>query len=292
MKGFLKVGLIVCYAACGASIAFGKDADFQEALRGQLVVIDAQADFKIKPQPARKAQSHKMGFVISDDGLILTTYSLISSLGPDQGEIEPELIEISAAPAAPSRPTGDVPAVIYSEDIRHNLLLLRAKDLKRTKYLALGDSSAKIGSLVTMAYGPSNSLYQYASARTSVNSATDLWGTDFNLGVNNGGAPVYDDSSGKIVGILREKYPTDQQYNFVISDGIGATVVVTCFVVAKQRLGRRGGAKTNEKQFNFFLNRPETNDSNVTEQICYSKLISDDLNFKHSRRADSEASSC
>ena len=80
-KGFLKVGSIVCYAACGASIAFGKDADFQEALRGQLVVIDAQADFKIKLYLVRKAQSHKMGFCHLRRRIGLTTYSLISSLG-------------------------------------------------------------------------------------------------------------------------------------------------------------------------------------------------------------------
>ena len=69
-----------------------------------------------------------MGFAVSNDGLVLTTYDVISGLGI----IKQGSIKISAAFATDdTQPSATLPAVIYSEDLTHQLLLLHVKGLKR-----------------------------------------------------------------------------------------------------------------------------------------------------------------
>ncbi len=134
MKFVSSVVLTVGCLVYGASIAFADNAELHEALRPSLVVIESHGILA----DGTPAQSFRMGFIVSD-GLVLTTYSLLTSLG----NVKPESITISAAPAGPSRrPEANLPAVIYSEDTRHNLLLLYVKGLKRDKHLDLGDSAA------------------------------------------------------------------------------------------------------------------------------------------------------
>ena len=83
---------IVAHLVYGASVALASDADLHKAVRPQLMVIEARG----KPEgAAAPTDSFRMGFTISDDGFVITTYTLLSKLG----DVKPESITVRAAPA-------------------------------------------------------------------------------------------------------------------------------------------------------------------------------------------------
>jgi hypothetical protein len=267
MKPFLKVGWVVGYVAYGVSVGLASNDVTKNAVRSQLVVIEAsEGDEKID----------KLGFLISDDGLILTSYSLLSDLRTRLGSVsksfDPELVQYVAGPAEGYRPnTKFSPAVVvYSEDQRHSLLLLRAKELKRADYLELGPSFEG-DKLFAAVYNKDKKLDEAQSDRGLLER--NLWETPgFHLDEEQGGAPVYADGpgpadGGKIVGVLQDKTKSDD-HNRVTPIEFAWPLLLPLNVFGQEKeLGEI------DRQFDLFISKPHIKDSPVTYRLCYRKLV-------------------
>ena len=174
MNSVLSGGLSVALV-CGTSVALADadlDADLRK-LRGQLVVIQATATPVGAAGPPR---SYRMGFVASDDGLVLTTYDLLNSLG----QFNSGTLEIKVALATPeTRPDRDYPlADIYSENMKHKLLLLHVKGLTRDNPLKLSFSSTlAVGTLLATLGYDDKGKFQTPSGTGATETQGVLWET-------------------------------------------------------------------------------------------------------------------
>ncbi len=262
MNSVLSGGLSVALV-CGTSVALADadlDADLRK-LRGQLVVIQATATPVGAAGPPR---SYRMGFVASDDGLVLTTYDLLNSLG----QFNSGTLEIKVALATPeTRPDRDYQlADIYSEDLKHKLLLLHVKGLTRDNPLKLSFSSTlAVGTLLATLGYDDKGKFQTPSG-TGATETGVLWETGIKIDSNQAGAPVYSSANRNIIGVIQEKGLNGM--GIVVPMYVARPLLLPISVTDDEvELGQV------ERQFQWNLVPSFLPDANVKLRLCYDNFI-------------------
>jgi hypothetical protein len=194
----------------------------------------------------------------------------------------PTAITISAAPATtPTRPNAifsDFPAVIYSEDKLHNLLLLQVKGLKHDTHSDIGESAVFNGGGILLTSGYDHNGQYQTHEGSPPKEAGALWEVkDLDVDDEETGAPVYSSAGREIVGMALGRTapdgaPAPKGKGYVLPLELARPLLLPISVSGDEaKIGEV------EKQFQWSLIPAEAPDSPIRLRLCYVQFISTKL---------------
>ncbi len=282
--GNLSILLLTCIVG-GYSLSFAEDQTPQElnaSINSQLVALEATGTNNAEKQNSSKTT----GFAISDDGFVLTAYELVSKLG----DVRPKSIDIRATGTQ-----GTLPAVIYSSDPLHNLLLLQVKGLKGVKDLVMGISVDFDGKtpLTISTFGGVGKFLNPTGWLKTPDGYWHLWETSFTISDETSiGSPVYG-IDGKILGIVRGKMGPLQAVHVIPIDLADSLLAPLKLSAMKQNIEKLRSEEQKllssdlndiqnkisvlQHQFTWTLRKDESDPGSQKYKLCYQKLIPGNL---------------
>jgi S1-C subfamily serine protease len=207
---FVLAIAILCY---GPVIGGGATVRAQEAhklIRPSLVYLKATGQVRSGPNASEEVDTFGTGFLVSSDGLVLTTYHLLSELG----DFEPRTVRIEARIG--DRSENARPAAIVDASINTDLLLLKlppASDDYTAVSLGTAYDHNDAEDIYTSGFPKSISfITQAGKIQAREGPGGSLWTTNLQFEHGQSGSPVYDDS-GKVIGVVKG---TEGTLNYIV----------------------------------------------------------------------------
>jgi S1-C subfamily serine protease len=171
-----------------------------DTIRPSLVYLKATALGKEGPQTGVPVESHATGFLVSEDGLVLTVYHLISELGnvvPQSVRIEARIGDKHSAPLSAM--------LVEGKQITDLLLLNIAPGKDKYPKVTLGNarSHPKGGTVYTSGFTKSIT-YRYHEDKIEAREGPRgyLWTTGLEFENGQSGSPIYN-AAGEIIGVVK-----------------------------------------------------------------------------------------
>jgi Trypsin-like peptidase domain len=180
-----------------------KPQELHDLIRKSLVHLTANGQVKSGNNAPQDVTASRTGFLVSSEGLILTTYDLVSDLG----DIEPRTVRIEAKIGDKSANVR--PAAIVDAAINTNLLLLKLPPSAAgypPVYLGNSYNHDDAQDIYTSGFAEqlntAKTDYGRINAREAPNPYAYLWSTNMkSQDGQGGGSPIYDDR-GHVIGIF------------------------------------------------------------------------------------------
>ena len=202
----LRAGAIVIagvYFALAMHHGKAHAQNVHEQIRLSLVHLKATGQVGSDPNTSQEIQTFATGFLISSDGLVLTTHQLISELG----DVQAQTVGIEARIGDKS---ADIrPAAIIDANTNADLLLLKLPPPSGDDYLPaqLGDAyEYDYGDVIYTSGFPEDISYKTDDGKIEATEGPArhayLWTTDMKFEDGLSGSPIYNDE-GKVLGISK-----------------------------------------------------------------------------------------
>ena len=194
-----------CAIVLGFAISDGFAQTAHEKVQPSLVFLKATAISVSGNTFSSPVESEATGFIVTEDGFILTVYHLIAKLG----EFAPESLEIRGNVGKKAEEPKD-PVSIVDGSPNLDMLLLKIPDFSSEDYtpVQLGDSG-KVETTVELytsgfPHGLTTILTDSGKLTSRDGPGGYLWTTDLKFGGGQSGSPIYL-NSGEVVGIAKGK---------------------------------------------------------------------------------------
>jgi S1-C subfamily serine protease len=200
-----KATLQICWMAVllGVAIAHAHPAIAQsghDVIRPSLVYLVAKAQVASGPSASQTVESHGTGFLVSEDGLVLTTYHLVSALG----DIVPATLTIEGRVKAKNAVSNKATVVDGSANV--DLLLLKLPpDVDSYSKVQLGNARSHNDAdpIYTSGFPRSiNYRTQEGTIEAREGPGGYLWATSLNFEEGQSGSPVYN-KAGLVLGVVK-----------------------------------------------------------------------------------------
>ena len=194
----------LCLAMFLMTAAAQRDAHAEprhDLVKPATVYLHAKGKAKSGANMGQFIDSHATGFLVSEDGLVMTVYHLIQKLG----DVEPATVTIKARLG--SKDANEMKAWIIDAKITTDLLLLRLASQGPHPKVTLGSAQDHREGDTIYSYGfPSMVETPYINPTGTIESRFGpggyLWITGINFTPGESGSPVYNEQ-GQVIGIVK-----------------------------------------------------------------------------------------
>ncbi len=196
------------------TIPYAHAQSVHEEVRPSLVYLKATGIGAAGQTMGVKQELYATGFLVSEEGFVLTVYHLLAKLG----DVRPETIEVVGNLKEKS---AQLPLRLWVIDANPSLDLLLLKlspRAERFQKLALGraDAVGAADPIHTSGF-PKSIDYMARDGKILVRDGPggNVWATDLNLEEGQSGSPVYD-GQGNVIGIAKASATANSGTNFFI----------------------------------------------------------------------------
>jgi hypothetical protein len=235
-------------------------------MRQQLVHLRALGLSRSGQNTSQEVESYATGFIVSEDGLVLTVYHLISELG----DIAPDTVRIEARIA--SKHTDALPAAVVDASVPTDVMLLKLPPAAEP-YASLG---TKLGRAIdhkedddvyTSGF-PKVLDYRKQSGKIEARHGPGgyLWATNLQFLAGQSGSPVYD-SEGTVIAVVKGDA---ENVGYIIP--IGYADALLAQVRLREIANSMRDFEVLRKQFRW-EGEAVANDSGLSASIWYEKSV-------------------
>lgn len=223
-----------------------------DQIKPMLVHLHANAQVKSGPNATNFVDSVGTGFLVSNDGLVLTTYHLINDLGDIETKtLTTEARIIKKDDIVNHKDTTPVKAAVIDAVVSTDLMLLK---LPPPPNLSNSYPTVKLGLAIThddskpifTSGFPKDLVYRRHDGKIETRSGPGgyLWGTDLKILYGESGSPVYNEKC-EVIGIVKGE---ENDIGYFIPIGFADTLLVQIrlneirrdFEVLRQKFDWRG----------------------------------------------------
>jgi hypothetical protein len=182
--------------------AFGQEP--HDKIRPSLVYLEASGDIESGPEIGMTARSIGTGFIISSDGLVLTTAHLLTALQKNGNRVVANTVLIKAHVGGH---TGEeMIAQIVDDSEQLDLLLLKLPPRPPTGFpevtLARAQDHIDSQPIYSSGFTQDNIRSRPSTIQSKHGPGGYLWTTGFTFEPGESGSPIYD-AAGRVIGVVK-----------------------------------------------------------------------------------------